>query len=1230
MTRVEVLAPLRLETRFFPDDAGGWTLKLRVYPDDFSLGRPQPQPMESELSVLRDALNSTADVADQQVAAQVAYRAAASALGARRAWWLWRTATVPEPAPTGAQLAVAAGLQGDREYLTSKPIGLPDHLKVCLLFINGQRRWAATMTPDHAKIRMDLEVSAFDRATDDDPVWWLDYGRATEVGLATEFALTAAEVDTIDTLVVVGTGSTAAGDLLAVHGASGRLGVIDQGTPTNTISGAATIPFGDGPDTWLSLLDTTAANQQGSTALLRAFGVLQTDLTHWLPIPGGDELHTEAGQRAVEGLWPVLWGRALRDVIGSLGAEPTLVRWATAQLAVQGPLPAIRIGEQPYGVLPTTAFDRWRHDPADDPTNTGLEDAVLTWAKPWRKGAAAAAAASTPVPRVEPAPDVDPHPGAAPAIGASAGELLALYGRHAPSVYWRVRPVLDLSQLQALQIQNGLPVSFLTDYDRAGALAWHGMPFPTGAVAAAGTRRHLPGPPRDVRDDPAVLREMLWEEPESLYHNNRRQLGLLGHLVRESMIAARATIGRAALDAEAVPSLHPPIDPARRIPLDDAFATVVMHGTESGVQVVGATSPEGEFLARTFEDTRNALFRLIELFEEDRDRVLRAVKSTLDTASFRVDPWLTGVAARRVDRLANFGVPFLLGAYGWVDHPHPWRPGDPQALAPGPTAAGLLHAPSYAQAQVAAVLRDAALRTSDDRRWNINLTSTRVRDAIELSEQVRLGVHPFEALGLQVEAIAGDPDLVRLLRKTFPTTPDDPDGGGATVPNDPTRRVCDGLAVLEAARKEALPVGVPADFAERIAPLDDVLDTYADLLLVDGVHSLMTRSPEAGSAAMDAAAGLSAPPALWGIRTPREATTVPVSCWVVLPPGQGPGADPVAVADPAFAALVPSDALDDPGHSDVARAAALLGAAETPATPDRTEKDAVALAPLILAMTTNLTERWRTIADLAKAALAAVKDEANPITREALMKLDRQWRLSLHREQENWTHQDRVLQAAEILTERTQSIAGGAPGTAAGLQAAIRELVARPDLPILPVVDRNLLPAWLPAPDDGATGWLEVVAAVRPRVAQLEAHQLTAVDPWPASVEAPDGDPWSPQGPVRVAYGPGLASDDDTVAVAVLDSWVDSVPSSRHVTQAAFGFNAPKTRAPQAVLLAVPPDVDVPLSDDVDALVDVVVEVRELALARAARPTDRKGLPWATPSPLVQLETPVNFLTRWS
>lgn len=189
---------------------------------------------------------------------------------------------------------------------------------------------------------------------------------------------------------------------------------------------------------------------------------------------------------------------------------------------------------------------------------------------------------------------------------------------------------------------------------------------------------------------------------------------------------------------------------------------------------------------------------------------------------------------------------------------------------------------------------------------------------------------------------------------------------------------------------------------------------------------------------------------------------------------------------------------------------------------------------------------------------------------------------------------------------------------------ALRILAGRPGLPILPVVDAALLPTLDRAPGLDST-WLEIVAAVRPRLAPLEAHLFGS--PWEMWLSAGGStDPWTTEGPVLAVFGPGAVAG--MVAIAVLDAWTDSVPSRRHATTAAFGFNAPKSRAPQAVLLAVPPDPSQRL--DVDGLLDVVLETRELVHARAARPTDRAGLPYATPGPLVHA-TPasIGFLNGW-
>ena len=63
------------------------------------------------------------------------------------------------------------------------------------------------------------------------------------------------------------------------------------------------------------------------------------------------------------------------------------------------------------------------------------------------------------------------------------------------------------------------------------------------------------------------------------------------------------------------------------------------------------------------------------------------------------------------------------------------------------------------------------------------------------------------------------------------------------------------------------------------------------------------------------------------------------------------------------------------------------------------------------------------------------------------------------------------------------------------------------------------------------------------------------------------------------------------------------VPAEEQTTGAAFGFDAPAARAPQAILLAVPPDTDERSAPD-DVVVEIVAEARDLGRARMARPAD--------------------------
>lgn len=163
--------------------------------------------------------------------------------------------------------------------------------------------------------------------------------------------------------------------------------------------------------------------------------------------------------------------------------------------------------------------------------------------------------------------------------------------------------------------------------------------------------------------------------------------------------------------------------------------------------------------------------------------------------------------------------------------------------------------------------------------------------------------------------------------------------------------------------------------------------------------------------------------------------------------------------------------------------------------------------------------------------------------------------------------------------------------------------------------------------------WLSVMAAVRPTLSRLEALQLEArvlerFEPFRAWSSSP-GDPWQTAlvaqnvaarrggggitslNPRRfvAAYGPAGAWNGAAVAVAVIDQFSEAIPMAERNTYAAFGFNAPAARAPQAILLAVPPETDVRLENEV--VLQMLKETRLLVRARAARPDDVTAQPIA-------------------
>jgi hypothetical protein len=1283
MTGIELLAPLRIETRFRPPDVASgqpnWVMCLRVFPDEFSIARPPPLPSTEEFDRLDQYL--AAPFQKATVDKSAAFRTLAGALGAPRAVWLLRTIATEQTDPDRPPVADRSTphTRDPKAWPVPHLPSLPPILQVWTTPAGGgPPSLAASMTVDRLAVASDLRLKAFDdsaslRGGDLPVTWWTSFERAKQVGLGVEITLGPGVPD-FEALFVVGIGDSDPSPLVMAHANAGRLAVLAPGTPTNTVAGGVTTELGNDPDMWFPLVD---ANPAAQPAAMDVYDVLTGAGTAPFPLQGGDLSQGRVGLVLVTALWPVLWSRAIRDVAGAGKVEESIAEWAMEFLAPEGAHPAVRVGEQPYGLLPATSLLRWVPE-AGDPQ---AEQVIIGWASGWRAMAASAA-----------------EPGGTVA-DATTETLLAKLGQHAPTLDWGARFVMPLALARAWRAWHGMPQVDETPWDDMTAEALVGIPSPLQPVSPVSALQPLPA---RAFDKPDVIERLAESSPTDLVEG-KFPLGILGHLVRESLLIARARAGL----AYASYSAGTPIDPAAMVALwpgaaADDLVDLAMAGHDTAVSAIESSGDaEGRVIARRLRRTQKAVSELAHLLEMQPEPVYAALLAALDTASFRVDPWIIGLAERRRRDMAGRRAPLRLGAYGWVDRPFPYAPGTGNTLPPGPTDAGLLHAPSPTQALTAALLRDAAIRMPGDDRWNITIDSSKVRSASRIAERVRLGVHPYEALGLEVERRAGAWDTVRVLRQAFPYR----DGTDE-------RQTCDGARALRAILHgaEPLPAGLPSDLASRLRPVDDVLDTYADLLVADGVQALVSGRADLANAAMEAAAGLGAPPELRAIRTPRNATTIRVSAWALVPGAEAAaGSGASVIADPALASLIDDEvgapaqwtwtvtnlagstivSLADrglrgvevldlstsalaatlqrtiPGPVDVVsnggaercesarRLADLLGGgdANPPVPSTGTSRDDASASesadPLRAAILTDLSARLASLIAAAGDLITAidVADPGDPTVLATVFAASARWRIE--------PADDTIPAADRLQSVRTAAAAritaaANVPATVNALRAAIRTLCGNTRLPILPRVPASLLPPLTPVgtdahgrPETDRT-WLEIVAAVHPRLALLEARQLNVSLPvWPAAMStSASGDPWihpghldqtdSPQ--VVVAYGPavpgaGNVASSNTVAIAGLDAWVDSIPSSTHATSAAFGFNGPKSRAPQAIILAVPPDTSHRITSD--ELLDIVRETRQLVRARAARPDNTRQFRVATPSALARATEPAGFLDGW-
>jgi hypothetical protein len=1162
---VGLLLPLRIETRFRPDQ-----LWLRVVPDEPWFTGHDPSVTDGELELLR--------LYREAGATPDAFRALVSAVGGPRAVYLVR--------------------HGDTAARSSEPAlpriaPFPDQLQVWLARGGGPPTQVATLTIDHDRLLADLP----DPDDPDDRRWWEDFEEAVRIGLAARIDLSGAPAD-IDALYVTGLGTASAATHLADLRDEGRLGLLAPGTPTNSVDGAPAASLARDPETWQAVLagGGNDTERQVSRALSGDEDLLGV-------IPGPDEPHRAWSSGLVAALWPALWGYAADDVwaVTAGRVDPLADSWAARAMFPEGPYPTVRIGSQPYGLLPATALTRWR--PADgDPGLEGTVAAALVRMRQlWR---AAAETRGT-------------------VVGASEEQVMDLVGALPTSSYFRHRLAWPLEMWWfATGITGGQATwpsfdeRWQSNFSRIGEVQLNPARRYAARHGLARITMPLVEPPgKELAPTLAKLIDVAQQQPADFANVHQvenhdlemEDSSLLIRLLIRSLQVAIGDVGRGLVrQPRALPELiiRPPQVPSR-------LETWITSVTPAALQ---AGTPATDRFFRVVAGIKA-------ISEIPAARLATLLAATIDCAAYRIDPWAIAVPTRRLDDLLDAGrADVRIGAYGWVDAP---RPG-----TPGPTPAGLVHAPSPSQALTAAVLRDRAVSDPTGTRWDLFLTSRSVRAADRLAEQVRVGAHLAEAVGREIERIVGSEADILRLRRLFPLRVE-----------HAGRRTCDGLAVLAAD-----PASLGLDGA-RITELDELrvaLDAYGDLLVAEAVHHVTERRPDIAGAVMDAAAGLSRPPELSLLRTARSGRTLSTQVLLVLPDAAAPGADagPAELADPATAAflrqqlgpaagwefvadagtvsladlgLEPADALALPLDELVGLARAATGST-APITGSGVDR--YGQAARIVAL---VGRRPATAADLSE--LPDAPDDATAVLADLAARYGR-----VRDAAAQLVDRLRATPAADARLAWPWGIVADSPGAAADQLAA--RLAAAPDAAALPAMQVSAaaealatlvsptrqiavsgrvssLPS-LPAAPAVDADWLPVVAAVREPLAGLDAHQLGGANPFAPFATKPD-DVWqldSADGRrLLVAYcAPGVTPAATGVAVTVLDRFTEVIPATEQRTGAAFGFDAPGSRAPQAVLLAVPPDLNEGLPDQ--TLVDIVAETRELARARMARPAD--------------------------
>ena len=900
------LLPVRLETRF----ADASTIQVRVYPDDLHIDSFDPRLTRAELEAGRRYWRKPSEAAWQRLLGR---------LSPARAAWVTRATRRGAPAPR---------LRRPGQRRSPAISTLPTRWRF-LGLVGGSivvdKRGEPIPSP------LPLGVLEVDEADRKHAAWVVHFKAAERAGMATTLTLPDG-VAHLDELFVIGVqrstpaaASKALRDTLMGHAFGAGLGFLAPGTPTNNTpqsrSGWSSRPLPRPPGPRRPKLErgTDAARLAGALGLPDAAFLAEC------PGAGGK------AEQALAGLTMLTWG-ALghgmmdasieNDLVSGQGGLADAEKWRPVRdhlidyVRSRGPLPTIRVGNQPYGVLPATSLDEWEAKLIMGPT-TVFVPWLLRLRHHWR-----AALAPGWIPRVT---DGEPADRTAVAVLSRLPVPVDLAVR---------RMLLPNGTRDKLRSRASGPALSIGGVGPGSNLRWSMATELTSNLSFTGNEtppdyalgmQRLDPEPGGLTEVLTASRE-LWTDALAVVRG-KLELREYRRRRRRRPDTLASISGNREFPGLVAAMLHPDnwfawnVDDGADDPLREALSLPGAVDDLASLLLGPAPSGDDELIAQARTTARKCARRAPEVIEAiaaleatPPDRLLPLAFEVLDVYSHRLDAWITSLATRRLLAMRDTGesTASRIGGYGWVENLRP-KENLPQID-------GYIHAPSLHHAATAAVLRSGFRSHDGDETLAVNLTSRRARIARWLLGGVRRGQELGSLLGYRFERAlheAGQDELIDDFRRAYPAqvAPEpeagaDPEEWRRSSVAIAARNIVDGIAL---ARDHVRAASVFPAAAPQIADAVDALDAVSDLLLAESVHQLVGgNAMRAGLSADNLGRGEQVPDRFDVLRTPHRGRAVTHRIAAILPraasAGEGWSPDALSALDPRVDAWV-ADAL---------------------------------------------------------------------------------------------------------------------------------------------------------------------------------------------------------------------------------------------------------------------------------------------------------------------------------